>query len=277
MDIGLVSQASFVSQSGARGGDGGQSSATELAKPDSFGPAFKTDLSFDAMSPDPKSWLGLGSGERSEFGGIAEANPQDAEHARWARDKRHDYTEKVWALARSHFGLGEDTIIAVDAGGLAVMERLAAEHGLAAPEFPSSLKNTRFDNPFDDPDLRTSKVATFIVKSGDDHVDSRTPAKNEGAHFSLTIDIERGAEASCSHLVAVDGNTDLRRTIAKSPLSGALTSKLNAKDAVYAITSHRDIPTWHQGNPVAVVTAGGRGRRMDTAALDLFRKVQRYL
>lgn len=214
------------------------------AKADSFGPAFKTDLSSASVSID-LTHLEPPTPETQKL------NTEMAQwdiYAPWAV-KNQEYTAKLWTLAKAQLGLDSTAILAADEGGMAALARLGAANGLVPPAFPPELKGTKFDTAMDDPDLRTSKSANFIVTFPDEGLNP-THTLGAGKSFDLTVDRERAGTAAGVHL-----------TQTKASASGESAFDLTAET----------------GGVVGTARAAGLGGNTALTVLGFFSKLQPYL
>lgn len=174
--------------------------------------------------------------------------------------KAADYASKRQGIAKARLGLGDDAMLAMDSGGAAVLDRMAAAQGLVAPPLPDSLKGTRFDTEADSQD---SSSATGMIGVTYRNADS-SPLQEllSGNHFEIAFDRRSEGDGN-ERLEALAGNDALKAQTGRSRLASL------SKDASYAITS----PT---GEVQALVSSAGMNDDRASVILGLFRTLKAY-
>ena len=90
------------------------------------------------------------------------------------------YASKMDEIVRSTFGVPEDSAWMVGGAGFAVLDKLAASHGLQKPEIPQVLADAGEKNPFAGEADSKAGVFGFTVTAAN--------APNRGAHMEVAFD-----------------------------------------------------------------------------------------
>ncbi|PGH54355.1 hypothetical protein CRT60_31660 [Azospirillum palustre] len=181
------------------------------------------------------------------------------------------YMEKLSALARSQFGLGDNVSITTSGAGTAMLDNLAKENGLQKPAIPDILKQSGLlkDDTEVDAQSRTGLFGMSVTAADD---------PDFGKRMDLVFD--RGAKVPDGKLSLValkDGNPATAGTM-KAIGNGALSSltDLGARDgaSLFAITDGSDDG---KATVAASIRSFGMDDRVNSSAISILKTIGHYL
>ncbi|MBP2298220.1 hypothetical protein [Azospirillum picis] len=181
------------------------------------------------------------------------------------------YMEKLSALARDKFGLGDNVSIMTSGAGNAMLDNLAKENGLEKPEIPEILKESGLlkDDSEADAQSRTGLLSLSVTAAGD---------PDFGKRMDLAFDRQAKVPADKQTLVALTNGDPATAGTSNSIKNGVLAglTDLGAGDgaSLFAIT---DGGKDGKATVAASIRSVGMNDRVDSSALDLLKMIGNYL
>ncbi|WP_395458440.1 hypothetical protein ACHMW5_31660 [Azospirillum melinis] len=225
--------------------------------------ALRVDLSAEAFAAGPAANSGVAAAVK-DMDKIVPAMQRHAEES-------SRYMEKLSALARSKFGLGDNVSITTSGAGNAMLDNLAKENGLQKPAIPDILKQSGLlkDDTEVDAQSRTGLFGMSVTAAGD---------PDFGKRMDLAFD--RGAKVPDGKLSLValkDGNPATAGTM-NAVRNGALSSltNLGAQDgaSLFAITDGSEDG---KATVAASIRSFGMDDRVNTSAISMLKTIGHYL